>query len=113
MLFQVYVTSEVDMNPNRKQPQKFDFLVELKDELTNAGHPPDKVWYTGEVISGKQSWTHPVAFFAADSRMIAQLRSDGTFWTLYGYDDRNDPNIPEPTDKFNLDEYLFQLMTKL
>ncbi|MBK4114533.1 hypothetical protein JHD93_20525 [Cronobacter sakazakii] len=96
---------------NRKPPQQFNNLMSLIDELNSAGHSSDKIWYSGKLINGKQSWTNPVTFIAADSRMIAQRRSDGTWWTLYGYDDMNDPVIPEPTNSFNLDEHWFQLIT--
>lgn len=99
------------MNPSRKPPQKFESMESLVAELNNAGHLSVKIRYSGEVIEGEQCWTNPVTFIAADSRMIAQRRSDGTWWTLYGYDDANDPVVPEPCNNFNLADNWFQLLT--
>lgn len=100
------------MKKNRKPPQKFDSMWALISELNHAGHASDKIWYSGEVIEGQQSWTDPVAFIAADCRMIGQRHSDGTWWTLYGYDDANDLKISEPRNNFNLEENRFQLLTR-
>ncbi|PYD36618.1 hypothetical protein CT690_24050 [Serratia plymuthica] len=97
------------MMKNRKEPQKFATMWALISELNDAGHPSNKIWYSGQVIDGKQSWTKPVAFIAADCRMIGQRHSDGTWWTLFGYDDDKDPKIPEPRSNFNLKENWFQL----
>lgn len=99
------------MKKNRKPPQKFDSLRALIDELNDVGHPTNKIWYRGEVIGDKQSRIDPVAFIAADCRMIGQRHSDGTWWTLYGYDDPVSASPINPTDAFNLDEYWLQLAT--
>lgn len=101
--------SEGGMKHNRKPPKKFESIFALISELNNAGHPRDKIWYGGKVTNGQQSETHPIVFIAADSRMIGQRHTDGTWWTLYGYDDVNDPAMPEPGSYFKLEDYWFQL----
>lgn len=84
---------------NRKPAQQFKTMMALVNELNAVGHPSDKIWFT----SDDQSPFNPVAFLSADCRMIAQRHNDGTWWVLYGYDDATDPNIPNPSDAYNLE----------
>lgn len=93
------------MNPNRKPPQKFDSTQALLDELNRAGHPDMLLWFHGE----HRSYGKPVVFLSADCRVIAQVRQDGSWWTIYGYDKANDPGIPSPSDIWNVNENRRQL----
>lgn len=87
------------MNPNRKPPQKFDRLNDLLKELNRAGHPDDQIWFYG----ANGDYSEPVAFQAADSRLIAERHADGSWWTVEGYWEANDPRMPEPEDAWDVE----------
>ena len=87
------------MNPNRKPPQKFDRLNDLLKELNRAGHPDDQIWFYG----ANGDYSEPVAFQAADSRLIAERHADGSWWTVEGYWEANDPGMPEPEDAWDVE----------
>lgn len=84
-------------------PQQFDSLVDLLRELNRAGHPDGRIWFYGD------NHGDPVAFQAADSRLIAERHEEGSWWTVEGYRDSNDPRMPEPEDALNVDEARGQL----
>lgn len=104
-----YYFKEDGMNQQRRTPRQYSSLEDLLDELNDAGHPNSQLWYDGQVIDGVRSASHPVAFLSADCKLIAQMRKDGTWWTLYGYDKENDPRIPSPADAWNVDDFHGQL----
>lgn len=97
------------MSRTRKCPQQFKSMWELVTELEKVGHSQERLWFSGKMVNGKQCCLKPVQFISADCRMIAQKHSDGTWWTLYGYDDAVNPNTPDPTNDFRFEEYSFQL----
>lgn len=92
---------------NRKPARQFQTMMALVDELNAAGHSSDKIWYR----SNGQSPFDPVDFISADCRMIAQRRKDGSWWVLYGYDDEINPDIPNPSKDYNLEEFWPQLIS--
>lgn len=79
-------------------PQKFDSLNDLLKELNRAGHQDDQIWFYG----ANGDFSEPVAFQAADSRLIAERRDDGSWWTVEGYQDANDLRMPEPEDAWDV-----------
>lgn len=91
------------MNEETPVPQKFDSLVELLKELNRAGHPDDRIWFYGN------NRGDPVAFQAVDSRLIAERREDGSWWTVEGYRNANDPRMPEPENAMNVRQARGQL----
>ncbi|WP_198362537.1 hypothetical protein [Klebsiella michiganensis] len=74
------------MDEEEPVPQKFDSLNDLLNELNRAGHPNDQIWFYG----ANGDYSEPVAFLAVDSRLIAERRDDGSWWTVDGYGDAND-----------------------
>lgn len=88
------------MNEGTPVPQKIGSLVALLKELNRAGHTDDQMWFYGN--NGDES--DPVAFQAADSKLIAERHDDGSWWIVEGYLDANDPRMPEPEGAFNVDE---------
>lgn len=60
------------MDEETPVPQKFDSLNDLLKELNRAGHPDDQIWFYGNNLG------IPVAFQAADSRLIAERHADGS-----------------------------------
>ena len=87
------------MDEEMSVPQKFDRLDDLLKELNRAGHPDVKIWFYG--VNG--DYGEPVAFQAGDSRLIAERHDDGSWWTIEGYCETNDPRMPEPEDAWNVD----------
>ncbi|ASK03763.1 hypothetical protein DN596_31625 [Klebsiella pneumoniae] len=99
-----YLRNDV-MDEEEPVPQKFDSLNDLLNELNRAGHPNDQIWFYG----ANGDYSEPVAFLAVDSRLIAERRDDGSWWTVDGYGDANDPRMPEPEDAWDVESYRGQL----
>jgi hypothetical protein len=99
-----YLRNDV-MDEEEPIPQKFDSLNDLLNELNRAGHPNDQIWFYG--VNG--DYSEPVAFQAVDSRLIAERLDDGSWWTVDGYGDANDPRMPEPEDTWDVESNRGQL----
>lgn len=93
------------MDEEKPVAQKFDSLNDLLKELNRAGHPDDQIWFYG----ANGDYSEPVAFQAVDSRLIAERRDDGSWWTVDGYRDANNPRMPEPEDAWNVESNRGQL----
>ncbi|WP_213060080.1 hypothetical protein, partial [Escherichia coli] len=67
--------------------------------------------FTDKTLSRKTGAVHgiPEALQAADSRLIAERHANGSWWTVEGYHEANDPRMPEPEDALNVDEARGQL----
>ena len=91
------------MDEETPVPQKFGSLDALLMELNRAGHPDDQIWFYCNDLG------IPEALQAADSRLIAERHANGSWWTVEGYHEANDPRMSEPEDALNVDEARGQL----